>query len=315
MMTDKVFKTTDELIRLLVSRGMSIPPEKKKFVKTTLQHYGYYNLINGYNKLFLVTKVPDDEFRQGTTIDEIVALYDFDRELRKTILDYILPFETNVKALIAYYFSMSYGYDNYLAFKNFDTTQRDAHKIVAEVIAEFQRQLASRSSDPSIMHYLKEYGYVLLWVMNNILSFGQISKFYSAMKQQDRMRISKTFHLQDNQFQSVLHYLSSIRNFCAHGNRLYCYRSQRPLIDLNAHYNLGILKKNGEYECGKRDLFACMIALRYVLPQKEYIAMIKDIDNIQKELKGKLKVISIEDVLGEMGFTTDWKRALSTMRK
>lgn len=78
-MPDKVFKTTDELIQLLITRGMDIStPGQKSYAKKTLQHYGYYNLINGYNKLFLKTKNPDDVFKQGTKIEEIVALYDFD---------------------------------------------------------------------------------------------------------------------------------------------------------------------------------------------------------------------------------------------
>lgn len=56
---DKVFKTHDELISLLVSRGVDIStPEHRSFAKKVLQHEGYYNLINGYNKLFLITKYP-----------------------------------------------------------------------------------------------------------------------------------------------------------------------------------------------------------------------------------------------------------------
>lgn len=314
-MGNKVFKTTDELIQLLASRGMCMSSSKKGYAKKSLQHYGYYNLINGYNKLFLKTKDPEDVFKNGTTLEEIVALYEFDSELRNIVMKSILPFETNVKALIAYYFPKTYGHDNYMAYKNFDTSLRDAHKKIADVISDFQHQLASRATDPSIMHYLKEYGYVPLWVMNNVLTFGQISKFYSVMKQKDRMDISRTFKLLDYQFQSILYYLSTIRNFCAHGNRLYCYRSQKPIVDLGMHANLGIPKKNGEYEYGKRDLFACMIALKYVLPADNYRNMIKRIDEIIRVLKTKLKVVSIEEVQREMGFPKDWKKALLNTKK
>lgn len=38
---------------------------------------------------------------------------------------------------------------------------------------------------------------------------------------------------------------------------------------------MNIKKVNGEYECGKRDLFACMIALKYVMAQKEYVNMLR----------------------------------------
>ena len=108
-MADKVFKTTDELIKLLISRGMDISTStQKSYAKKALQHYGYYNLINGYNKLFLVTKDPEDSFKSGTKIEEIVALYEFDCDLRNCILRSILPFETNVKALVSYHFPKAY---------------------------------------------------------------------------------------------------------------------------------------------------------------------------------------------------------------
>ena len=55
---DKVFKTNDELISLLISRGVDIStPEHKSFAKKALQHKGYYNLINGYSKLFRVSTI------------------------------------------------------------------------------------------------------------------------------------------------------------------------------------------------------------------------------------------------------------------
>lgn len=40
-MPDKVFKTTDELIQLLITRGMEVStPAQKSYAKKTLQHYG-----------------------------------------------------------------------------------------------------------------------------------------------------------------------------------------------------------------------------------------------------------------------------------
>lgn len=78
---DKSFKTHDELINLLISRNIDISTsENKSFAKKALQHEGYYNLINGYSKLFLATVIPDDKYKSGTTIEEIYALYDFDQK-------------------------------------------------------------------------------------------------------------------------------------------------------------------------------------------------------------------------------------------
>lgn len=314
---EKVFKTHDELIALLVSRGVDITtPEHRSFAKKVLQHEGYYNLINGYNKLFLITKFPDDKYKPGTTIEEIFALYDFDKKLRNIVFKYILSVERNIKNLLAYSFSKEYGHDNYMLYNNFDTQKKDANKNITAVISDFQHQISSRYSDPVISHYLKNYGYIPLWVMNNILTFGQISKFYSILKQRDRQQVSRTFHIQDNQLESILYYLSSVRNFCAHGNRLYCYRTKRPLIDFDAHTTLKIPLTDGkEFDYGKRDFFACILALKYVLSKGEYMKLIKEMYRLFSTTRTKLSVVSEEDILKEMGFPLDWRTELLSLVK
>lgn len=314
-MADKVFKTHDELIALLISRGIDIStPEHKSFAKKALQHKGYYNLINGYSKLFILSTIPDDKYKSGTTVEEICALYDFDKALRNIFFKYILSFETNVKSLIAYYFPQKYGHDNYMLYNNFETNKRDANQNITAVIADFQKQISSRAADPSIAHYLKKYGYVPLWVLNNILTLGQISKFYSIMKQPDRQQISKIFHITDNQLESILFYLSAIRNFSAHGNRLYCFRTKRPLADFDAHASMQIAKTDGkEYDIGKRDLFAAMIALRFVLSAADYRKMIKEIYRQFSYFRPRMNVLREEDILREMGFPLDWREKLLSL--
>ena len=53
-MSEKTFKTYDEMIELLRSRNMNIPngaPKRK--AKIILQREGYYNIVNGYKRPFL----------------------------------------------------------------------------------------------------------------------------------------------------------------------------------------------------------------------------------------------------------------------
>lgn len=286
---DKPFRTIDELISLLDERGISFDkPGSKSEAKKKLQRIGYYNLINGYSRLFL-DDVANTIYKPGTTIEEIYNLYFFDQKLRECLLHYILPIETNIKSLIAYYFPMHHRENNYLIYTNFDSSKKDSNKQITELISEIQRQIASRSNDPSIKHYLTKYGYVPIWVLNNILTFGTISKMYSLMNQSERQDISKTFHIPDNELESSLFYLSSIRNFCAHGNRIYCYRSKRPYINNNLHTKMNIPKSdNLEYKYGKRDLFAVTLILKKLLSKSEYRKFIKQIDIALKNLENTL---------------------------
>ena len=309
MQTDKPFKTHDELIELLKSRGIDISTQDDiAYAKNILSKEGYYNIINGYNKLFLDKDSGENFYKKGTTLNEIYALYSFDRILRAIFFKYILKVESNVKSLIAYYFPMRYGHTNYLVYRNFNTSCKDAQSKITALIAEIQKQISSRSSDPSISHYLSKYGYIPLWVLTNILTLGTISKFYSLMKTPERQDVSKVFKVLDTELENELLYLSSVRNFCAHGNRLYCYRTKKPLIDTSYHSKLYIAKNaNGEYEYGKRDLFAAMIALRQLLSNNDYKRMSKEIYRAIGTLNKKLTVITKEDVLHEMGFPNNWR--------
>lgn len=311
-MLDKPFRTYDELIQLLAERGIDMSTiELRNYAKNCLQHEGYYNLINGYKALFLEPKTEkgeEDKYKEGTTINEIYALYNFDRRIRHIFLKNILIIETNIKSLIAYYFPQKYGHDNYLIYANFDTVKRDSSKNITALFAEIQRQISSRYADPSISHYLKKYGYIPLWVLNNILTLGTVSKFYSLMKQPERQEISKIFNVSDAELESALFYLSKIRNFCAHGNRLYCFRSKTPLFTTELHTTLLLpVDEKGEYLLGKRDLFAAVIVLKYLLPKNVFKVFVKNIYHELDTLRRNLRVLREEDVLNAMGFPYDWK--------
>lgn len=317
---EKIFRTHDELILLLESRGMDFSGSfTRGDAKKALQRRGYYNLVNGYKDIFIDDSLPDERFKEGTTLAQLIALYNFDEELRHIFFKNILYIETNTKSLIAYEFSKVHGHKNFLTHSNFKNDSNQSIKHVSDLIAEIQRQLANRVKDPSIIHYLTKHGYVPLWVLNNILTLGTVSKFYSLMKQPEKQKISKTFSIDDKTLESLLFYLSKVRNFCAHGNRLYCFRSQDPISDTPVHSNMNIPKgKNKEYIFGKRDLFAALIAMKMLLSKRDFSMMCNDIQEAIKELETSITTISSSEVLSCMGFPEKWRNirnASKTIRR
>lgn len=298
-MKTKEPRTFDEQLRILESRGISIGSEAERAkALDILQRVGYYKLINGYKDLFLDKNSDEERYKSGTTISEIYALYYFDAELRETLLRFILPIETHVKSLIAYRISLQYGQDNYLQYMNFGSNKNEISKAFSSI----HTQIANRQNDPSISHYLNNYGFIPMWVLNNILTLGIISKICSVMKQEDQQFISKQFRLSERELRSFLLYLTDVRNIAAHGNRLYCMRNRKPLIDMPLHQNLKIERSNEEYRFGKRDLFAAIIALRYLCSNNKYKELIDRIKEILNNLQTHLRVLTIDDVLNEMGF-------------
>lgn len=308
---EKKFKTYDEQLGILKSRGIdfSVHGEYRR-AKNIIQREGYYKLINGYKSPFLDRSAATETYFQGTTISEIFALYLFDCELREIFMRHILHVETNVKSLIAYTISEKYGHDNYLLYKNFNTASSTASKDIPNVIAELHQTISKNSADPCIKHYLQNYGYVPLWVLNNVLTLGNVSRLYSIMKTADRQEISRIFKILDTSLDSFLFTLSIIRNFSAHGNRLYCIRTRRPVVDTPLHGNLNISKlQGGEYGCGKRDLFSAVIALRYLLSASEYSRLVYELKAAIDRLSNKLKVINVSVILDIMGFPPNWERS------
>lgn len=309
-MEQKEFKTIDEQLEILKSRGLYFSTDES--TKRYLEKENYYNIINGYKDLFLETRktsTTDEIYKDKAEFSEIKALYEFDFELKSIILKRILRVENTIKAIIAYKFSQKYGHDNYMKMDNFHYKQGDAKSIkyVMDLITGVQGIIAKQvDKHESIKHYMIEYGYVPLWVLVNILPLGTISKFYSLMKQTDKQSISKEFKLTDAELVNILKNLTYCRNKCAHGERLYNFKSSAEIRANDIHKKLSIEKENGKLAQGTKDLLSVVISLKLLLSNKDFTKMIIEINNEIFNLRKELKVISINDVYKEMGFVENW---------
>ena len=93
----KPFMTYDQQIAMLKEKQLIIPDDAK--AKEELRRVGYYALITGYKELF---KNPTTRnYRDGTTLDDIVALYHFDEHLRELTLHYLLQVERHIRSLLS----------------------------------------------------------------------------------------------------------------------------------------------------------------------------------------------------------------------
>lgn len=176
-MEEKVFKTYEEQIKILEDRGLNVNTKDIIIFKKE----NYYNIINGYKDLFLNSSSDVETYKDGSNFLEIFALYEFDRELRFIFLKRLLKIETHIKSIISYEFSKKYGHDNYLKLENFEPYNKKNKNLqnVMKVISTIQRSTTDQSGKHNaITHYMMEYGYVPLWVLANVLTFGVISRFF-----------------------------------------------------------------------------------------------------------------------------------------
>lgn len=312
----KDFKTVDEQIELLKLRGLSFLDEAQ--AKKLLLNNNYYNIINGYKTPF-INDYDNDIFKTNSTFEEIYSLYEFDRQLRSIFLEYILKIENSLRALIAYHFSEIYGHDNYLKLDNFETfkgndnvsikTKENQIKHIQNLIGTVNKKIGkSIDNTPYIKHYMTQYGYVPMWVLVNIMSFGDICNFLKLMKQRQRIQISIHFNIMEYDLTNLLGILCHTRNLCAHDERLYNYvfPSSETINDNRFHAQLNINKINDRYVVGKNDLFSVVIALKLLLPDEDYKRFHHKMFSRIMSIKSKVKTIPLENILELMHFPNNW---------
>lgn len=302
-MRDKQFKNLDEQIEILKQKGMVISDEN--YAKDILLRENYF-FISGYRHLFMNGH---KEYIKGATFEEQYSLFLFDRQFRNIIFKNLLIVENNAKSIFSYQLSRKYGYkeNDYLRPGNFDSSPEKA-KQVNDLIRKMKRQVRINGSQHSAtMHYMSNYGYIPLWVLVKVLSFGIISEFYQILKPEDKIAISRIYNVEVNNLSNYLSILANYRNVCAHEDILYENKTQRSIDDTVYHILLGIKKENDEYVSGKNDLFALIIILRQMLSNDDVKNMVLELDRLIENLSMNLHSISIEKVLNRMGFPNNWE--------
>ena len=307
---NKEFKTIEEQIDILKERNLIINEEKAKEI---FRDNNYYYLINGYKGLFLDKNSEEEKYIEGATLEEIFALYNFDSELRSVFLKYILKIERRMDTYIAYEFSKQYGEQNYLIGANFNNNSKITDSRIKSLIADINSNISTqrKNGNEMLRHYMAQYGYIPLWVLIRIITFGQISKFYDLMKQQDQNKVAKKFGVREKELKTYIHNLAIIRNICAHDEKLYDIRLKNAIMQNHIHKNLNLALQNGQYANGFKDLFSIVIILKVLLDEKEFKYFYNMVINEIKKLENEIESIEFSEVLGKMGFVREYKNLIN----
>ncbi len=304
-MRDKHFVNLNEQIEIFKYKGLTFNDEE--YAKNVLLRENYF-FINGYRHLFLKNR-NEKIFIDGTSFEELYSLFLFDRQFRNIIFKHLLIIENNIKSIISYQLSKKYGYkeSEYLRNKNFDNSPAK-QKQINDLIKKMKRQIRVNGRQHSATsHYINNYGYIPLWVLVKVLSFGIVSEMYSILKLEDRLSIASIYGIDQEQLTNYLPILANYRNLCAHEDILFENRTQRTIDDTVYHKYLNIDKVDDEYIYGKNDLFALIIILKQMLTPDEVKNMVIEISRVIDNLDYNLKTIEIDKVLDRMGFPSNWK--------
>lgn len=129
------------------------------------------------------------------------------------------------------------------------------------------------------------------------------------LPQDIQIKVSRNYQcINESQMISILTVLVKFRNVCAHGELLFTYRTADSIPDLPIHIKLKISKKGIQYINGKNDLFAVVIALKYILSDYWYKTFIKELKALIDRYLKKHDSISEQELYEKMGFPENWKK-------
>lgn len=310
---DKPFKTYEELVKKLRDEKKLTVPDEDRVIELLKKH-SYFSLVSGYKNLF---KQSNGEYRPGTTIEDLLALFEFDNRLRDIFFQAIQIIEKHIKSLLAYSFVEKYGdaQKEYLDFNNYlfiCSTQQDTYVRCAEVkrlIQIFEDKVHPPFDQKYIEHQWKKHQNIPLWVVIKAVTLGTVSRMYSLCTQDVQATVSKEFpQVSEQQLVGMLDFLTRVRNVCAHNERLYDFNAgkRRAIQAMPLHTQLCIGKTKSYYNKGQDDLFAAVVCFKYLLSPDEFRTIVDGIDTEIKLLCKKTKQFPPNKILSCMGFPPNW---------
>jgi len=274
-------------------RGVDIPDYDK--ATHYLKYISYYRLRAYWLPFEVNCGIPSDHgFREGTSFQQIVDLYIFDRELRLLMMDAIERIEVSIRAAWAHHMAVEYGAHGYL--------NPNLYKSLAlyNKAYDLLRSEVESSRETFIQHYNGKYSNPNappVWMVSEILSFGQLSKWIdNLVLSKDKKEIAENFLLDERiLFPSITRHISYIRNICAHHGRLW---NKKFIVTVKIPRNPKHLKSSMN-EGADRNIYNTLCIIKYLL----------DVISPGSKWDRKLKdLVDKSDVdLSAMGFPKNWK--------
>ncbi|PIP78476.1 MAG: CAAX protease [Ignavibacteria bacterium CG22_combo_CG10-13_8_21_14_all_37_15] len=285
-----------EQISLLQSRGLII--EDEKYALNCLSHINYYRL-SAYIYPFLLdnedhTYKEKHIFKENVTFQNVIDIYNFDRELRLLLLDAIERIEVSIRTNIIYVLSQKHGPFWLIKkelFFNQDNYQSHFERLTEEI---------KRSDEIFIKHYFSKYSENIppAWMTLEITSFGLLSLFYQNLNStKDRKEISARYGLNQVVFTSWVHSIVYIRNVCAHHARIW---NRELRVQPAFPKSIGALWLKNSDEIKNDRVFMIISIIIY------FLSVINNENDFKQKLFDLLAKYPMVD-LAPMGFPLNWK--------
>jgi abortive infection bacteriophage resistance protein len=308
----------EQLYQKLCDRSLGNTDEDKRAIFNALERVGYFRLT-GYCLPFLQKTAANKKvFRKGTTIHDVLALYEFDTKLRSLALQALEKIEIALAASICNTLCIAYSPLWYSQEEIFVSPEAYA-KTFDEATKYLKFDVTNQRGFPKnpnlfLKHYYDKYTDPRLppaWMLRECTSFGFWSHTFSGIKQGSKSDIAALWKypnrkpLQPTVFESWLHTLSVFRNRCAHHNRITNVTLPfSPKVPDNAPAASRFHEQRTD---DLRTVFLLLdLLLRSAAPDFGWKSMLKDLFNNYSPRVAVAKATGFEENWAEDVFWSDW---------
>lgn len=285
-------KTFAEQVDKLRDHGLTIPdPAKAEFYLSQLNYYRFAAYCLPFEQDHAT-----HEFRAGTSLDDVLNLYIFDRELRLLLLDVIERIEVSLRTQMAYHLShrhhTAHPHLQPALFYNAGSYQTSIRKLTDEV---------NNSREDFIQHLKNKYQEPLppIWAVVELMTMGQLSRWFGNISQRsDRQAIARNYKVDERILKSYCQHLTTVRNHCAHHARLWNRNFTFTMRIPNRGERVLIDSFNSDRR-SERKLYNTLVMTAYLMDT------INPSHHWKQRLKGLVATHDIE--IRKMGFPDDWQ--------
>lgn len=294
MIYNKKAITFDEQIEKLKQRRLIINDER--LARYYLETVGYYRL-SGYWWPMLADKT-ERIFKSNSIFENVIAIYNFDKELRILLFDIIETIEIAFRTKMIYHLSIElspWWFEDSNNFKN----SVDYNNTLISI----DRELRKTKENFIKQHYLKYHTDTRrppAWKTIEIVSFGTLSKLFGNLNNKIKSKniIAQEFGTINHTYlPSWLQSISQIRNMVAHHSRLWNKNLPgRPKLLNKAPYPwLLNVPSVSEHHMLYIHLCCMKYLLNMIIPQNDMTSRLLNLLNNYKNIDPKA-----------LGFKPDW---------
>lgn len=284
MKYDKPFLTYDQLIDLMISRGIMI--SDRASAKNLLANVSYYNLMNGCKDI-LKFDASGNNLLYPIDIHDLYLIYRLDRSLNGLLLKYILKIECRLKSHLSYTVSERFGVftpfagykgdgEDYLAKKNYSNSNKKRDSTLRQLKQVLNIEDPHFHHSDSLVYYYNHHNHIPAWILTTSIPFGLAALWFSILRRPEKNEIVLSLLPQDEvdigekkEFLSVsLGMLRDYRNCIAHVGKTFGYQGRKLLPRIAAqHLSKGIVSEEDfvQNPSASSGVFAIIVCIMILL--------------------------------------------------